>query len=361
MLEVNITRSLPGFTLQVAFSSDEEILGIVGPSGSGKTMTLQCIAGLVRPDEGYISLNGRVLFDSTENVNLTTQMRRVGLVFQNYALFPHLTADENIAFGIRDRSPEEKRRVVAELAGMMELQGMTHRYPGQLSAGQQQRVALARALACEPDILLLDEPFSALDVPAKEHLEPYILAIKRFYKGSVLFVTHDISEAYRLSTRIAVYESGGIAQCDDKAKLISSPANLTVARLTGFRNFLAGNISEMSDSHLWVVVPGLGVLRALRHENSCLSPGMEVTIGIRSEHVKLAGQPGENTVYGIIDGLVDEMTTTRCSFKADDTQGHTYHLDAVLPKSGYGMSPKLAEKSYFHIPPEHIIIIYRNQ
>ncbi len=361
MLEVEIKRAMPGFNLEVAFSSDDEILAIVGPSGSGKTMTLQCIAGLAKPDEGHIKLNDRVLYDSTDRLNLPAQARKVGLVFQNYALFPHMTTEKNIAFGIRDRSPEERREIISGLTRTMELEGLTHRYPGQLSSGQQQRVALARALASDPDILLLDEPFSALDATTKEHLEPYILALKRFYRGSVLFVTHDISEAYRLSSKIAVYESGKIAQCDEKARLIASPANLTVARLTGFRNIFPASITEMSDSHFQLSVPGLGALKTVRHENSCLLPGMEVNIGIRSEHIKIAGQPGENTVSGRIETITDEMTTARCVLKVDGGHDISYRFEALLPKSDIAASLPIGSNAFFYLPPKHITIINQRE
>lgn len=320
-------------------------------------MTLQCIAGLARPDNGYIKLNDQILFDSAASINLTTRMRKVGFVFQNYALFPHLSAGDNIAYGIRDRLPESRRLIVEKLIDKMELRGLTHRYPRQLSAGQQQRVALARALAPEPDILLLDEPFSALDAPTKEQLEPRVLALKQFYKGGIIFVTHDITEAYRLSSRIAVYEAGRIAQCDDKAKLIASPANLTVARLIGFRNLLAGTISEVKDSNMWIVVPELGTLRALRHEHSCLAPDMPVTIGIRSEYVQISDHPGENTVCGTVNGIVEEITACRCFFRVNGSQDARYWLEAVFPKSDSTITRHLGKELYFYLPPERLVVV----
>ena len=224
MLEVKIKKSFPGFSLDVAFSVDQEILAIVGPSGSGKTMTLLSIAGLIRPDEGHIRLNDQVLWDSARGISLLPQQRKVGFVFQNYALFPHLTVYDNIAFGIRHLPRRVVDERVSRMLDRMKIQGLGHRYPGQLSGGQQQRVAVGRALAPEPEVLLMDEPFSALDAQVKERLEGELLALQDFYRGTVLFVTHDLAEGYRVSSRMAVYESGRILQFDDKQKVIAAPS-----------------------------------------------------------------------------------------------------------------------------------------
>jgi molybdate transport system ATP-binding protein len=257
LLKVEINRTLPGFKLDVALSVNGEVLGILGPSGSGKTMTLLCIAGLIHPDSGFIQLNDRVLFDSSKKLNLQPKDRNVGFVFQNYALFPHLSAGNNIAYGIRHQPKKEVDRRVQLLIENMGLSGLQNRYPSELSAGQQQRVAVARALAPEPDILLLDEPFSALDSLTKEQLEMQILDLRQFYKGHIILVTHDLAEAYRLSSRIAVYDTGKIAQCDLKEKIISSPVNRTVARITRFRNFMDGVITGITNKQVRVTVPDL--------------------------------------------------------------------------------------------------------
>jgi molybdate transport system ATP-binding protein len=357
LLKVEIKRTLPGFKLDVAFSVDGEVLGILGPSGSGKTMTLNCIAGLLRPDSGFIQLNDKVLFDSSKKVNLRAKARNAGFVFQNYALFPHLTAANNIAYGIRNRSRAEVRHRVQVLIQNMGLNGLQNRYPQQLSAGQQQRVAVARALAPEPEILLLDEPFSALDSVTKEQLEMQILDLRQFYKGQIILVTHDLAEAYRLSSRIAVYESGCIIQCDNKARLIASPANLTVAKITGFRNLLPGTIDEVNDSNISIVVPGLGTLKAVRYKHSRLTSGMSVTIGISPEYVKIDDHPGENTLSGTLSRIVEEIRGYRCFFQLNDAQGTAYQLDAILSKSDKGIIPTLGSNVYVHLPPEYLVVI----
>jgi len=357
LLKVEINRTLPGFKLEAAFSVDGEVLGILGPSGSGKTMTLNCIAGLIRPDRGFIQLNDRVLFDVSQKINLPSRDRNIGFVFQNYALFPHLTVSENIAYGIRHHSRLEVSDRVQTSIENMGLDGLQNRFPQQLSAGQQQRVAVARALAPEPEILLLDEPFSALDSLTKEQLEMQILELRQFYKGHIILVTHDLAEAYRLSSRIAVYDAGKIIQCDRKEKLISSPANQKVARITGFRNLLPGTIDEVNDSNISIAVPGLGTLKAVRYKHSRLTSGMSVTIGINPEYVKIDDHPGENTLNGTLSRIVEEIRGFRCFFQLDDAQGNAYQLDAILSKSDKDIIPTLGNNVYIHLSSEHLVVI----
>ena len=249
-------------------------------------MTLMCIAGLIRPDEGSIKLNDKVLLDSEKGVNLPAKMRRVGFVFQNYALFPHLTVSQNIAYGIRHLKDKDFKSRVSELLDKMNIQVLGDRYPRQLSAGQQQRVAVARALAPEPELLLLDEPFSALDSLVKERLQLELQALQRFYKGNILFVTHDLAEGYKLSSRIAVFESGHIVQHDLKETVITCPANHTVARLVGFKNLMEGSVLEINEGSARIQVPELGSsIRAVVPQNTKLTPGQRITIGIRPEYI----------------------------------------------------------------------------
>ena len=297
-------------------------------------MTLHCIAGLIRPDSGFIKLNDRVLFDSSRKVNLPSKARNVGFVFQNYALFPHLSASENIAYGIRNHSRQEVNHRVQVLIDKMGLDGLQHRYPQQLSAGQQQRVAVARALAPEPEILLLDEPFSALDSLTKEQLEMEIMDLRQFYKGNIILVTHDLAEAYRLSSRIAVYESGKIVQCDRKEKLISSPVNQKVARITRLRNFIDGVITDIKDKSIWVSVPELGAnLRVAANGHKNLAVNQPVTIGVRSEHIRAVERPGQNTFQGTLKSSVETLTSINCYFHLETEKNGGYHLEAAFPKS----------------------------
>lgn len=357
MLQVKIKKTLPGFNLEVDFSVNEEILAILGPSGSGKTMTLKCIAGLLQPDEGHIELNGKVLFDSVNRINLPAQQRKIGFVFQNYALFPHLTVNENTAYGICHQPKHEVNARVSQLLGKMHIQGLGQRYPRQLSSGQQQRVALARALSCEPEVLLMDEPFSALDTPRRERLELELLALQHSYKGDTLFVTHDLAQGYKLGSRIAVYEAGRIVQCDYKHNVITSPTNRTAARLTGVKNLMEGSVTRIIDSAVWVTVPELvEPLRIATEQAAAIPINQHVTIGIRPEYIRITDHPGENTISGTVIQVVEGITTINYYFHANNDTASRHTIKAILPKPA--TSDILEGQSYYlYMPPERLIII----
>jgi molybdate transport system permease protein len=236
-LEVAIEKNVQGFRLAVEFTADGAPLGLLGPSGSGKTMTLRAIAGLETPDRGRIALQGRVLFDSERRINLPARARRIGLLFQNYALFPHLTVAENIGFGLRSLPDAERNRRVAGQLATVHLHGLADRYPATLSGGEQQRVALARALAIDPAALLLDEPFSALDTHLRSALERQLRETLARYSGSTLFVSHNLEEAYRICEELVVLANGSVAAQGPKEEIFRHPPTLEVARVTGCKNF----------------------------------------------------------------------------------------------------------------------------
>jgi molybdate transport system permease protein len=236
-LEVAIEKNVQGFRLVVEFTAEGAPLGLLGPSGSGKSMTLRAIAGLETPDRGRIVLHGSVLFDSERRINLPARERRIGLLFQNYALFPHLNVTKNIAFGLRSLPDAERNRRVAEQLAAAHLAGLAERYPGTLSGGEQQRVALARALAIEPAALLLDEPFSALDTHLRSALERQLRETLAGYGGSTLFVSHNLEEAYRVCEKLVVLSGGTVAAQGPKEEIFRHPPTLEVARVTGCKNF----------------------------------------------------------------------------------------------------------------------------
>lgn len=357
MLEVKIKKSLPGFNLDINFSIHQEILAILGPSGSGKTMTLQCIAGLLKPDKGYIKLNDKVLLDTGRKINMKPQFRRVGFVFQNYALFPHLNVHDNINYGIRHLPKSDITDRVSELLEKMHLANLGHRLPRELSAGQQQRVALARAIAPEPEVLLLDEPFSALDSQVKERLELELLNLQNFYKGNILFVTHDLTEGYKLASKIAVYESGCVVQCDYKKKVIESPANRTVARLTGVRNMMRGSIKTIKSSMVRVTVPELGGDISVQKDNIIkLTANQTVTIGIRPEYIHIVDKPGENTFRYKAERIVEGVSLINCFFYAVSEKARGHWVEVSLHKA-HAPLIKEGHEYYVYLPPQHIIII----
>ena len=201
MLEVAIRQQLPESLLDIEFLMNHEVLVLFGPSGSGKTTVLRCIAGLIRPDAGRIVLGGRVFFDSAMRVFLPPKDRGIGYVFQEYALFPHMSVEKNILYGVK-KSGEESQTLFFDLIDVLNISYLLRRRPGQISGGEKQRVALARALMAEPKLLLLDEPLSALDRSIRLELQDLLLELKRRWKIPFILVTHDMEEAERMGDRI---------------------------------------------------------------------------------------------------------------------------------------------------------------
>lgn len=234
-LSVDIEKELGSFHLRSRFSTGDETLAILGASGCGKSMTLKCIAGVETPDWGKIILDGRVLFDSDKKINVPARLRKTGYLFQNYALFPNMTVEQNIACGIR-KSKKERGEIVKEKIAAFYLNGLEKQYPRQLSGGQQQRVALARMLAGEPRLIMLDEPLSALDSFLKWKLEQEILRVKEKFQGSILFVSHNRDEVYRLCDRVVAMENGKTQEPAGKKEFFTNPQTLSAALLSGCKN-----------------------------------------------------------------------------------------------------------------------------
>ncbi len=236
-LDVKITKRLKNFELNMDFRAGGGCLGILGPSGCGKSMTLRSIAGIITPDEGRIALTDgeeeRVLFDSWRRRNVRPQARRVGYLFQNYALFPNMTVEENIGAGIKGRN---KKKVVERMLERFRLAGLEKRYPLQLSGGQQQRVALARIMAYEPDVILLDEPFSAMDTHLREKLRLELQEILKEYGGVSILVTHDRDEAYQLCRNMVLMDQGRAMAAGNTRELFHNPITCKAARFTGCKN-----------------------------------------------------------------------------------------------------------------------------
>ena len=235
-ISVEIHKKLDTFDLDVSFHSTSRRIGILGASGCGKSMTLKSIAGIETPDDGKITVEGRTLFDKKEKVNLKPQKRNVGYLFQNYALFPTMTVEKNIAAGLKGSRQENAARV-RQMVEKFQLGGLEKRLPGQLSGGQQQRVALARIMAYEPDVILLDEPFSALDMYLKDRLQQELMEMLADYKGTVIMVSHNRDELYRFSGELLVIDEGHIVAAGETKELFRNPVSREAARLTGCKNF----------------------------------------------------------------------------------------------------------------------------
>lgn len=238
-LEVEIEKRFAGFTLRAQFTAQDTATAILGASGCGKSMTLRCIAGIVKPDKGRIVLDGVPLFDSEKKIDLPPQKRGVGLLFQNYALFPNMTVEQNILCGLHNQPDRAKRRAAcAEMIRALRLEGLEKRLPAALSGGQQQRVALARILAAKPKILMLDEPFSALDSYLREQVEGEVGALLAAFQGPALLVTHNRDEAYRLCREMIVMDGGRVLRAGETKAVFADPRSCTAARLTGCKNIL---------------------------------------------------------------------------------------------------------------------------
>ena len=286
-LEVRLVKRLPGFTLDIEWTADGGVAALFGPSGAGKTLTLQCMAGLLRPHAGRIVVDGRVLFDAA-GADVPPQLRRVGYVFQGYALFPHLTVADNVGFGLRGRPRGERAQRVANVIARLGLAGLERRTPAELSGGQRQRVALGRALATDPALLLLDEPLSALDAPLRRALRDELAAILRDWGTAAVVVTHDFGEAYRLGDRIVVYEGGRVVQAAPRAELLWQPASEAVARIMGIPNVLHGTVIKATPDRIQLRWRGQ-TLEAVNSPTRSYLPPPEAPIAffIRPEYVRL--------------------------------------------------------------------------
>ena len=300
-LEVDIRASVGTFTLDAAFTAGEGTTAVLGASGAGKTLTLRAIAGLLTPDAGHIVVDGRVLFDSEAGVNVPVRQRHVGYVFQDYALFPHLGVGANLAFGLRGWHLEAARESVARMVRMLRLEGLEERRPRTLSGGERQRVALGRALAPEPDLLLLDEPFSALDTPARTALTAELAALLSNIQVPAVLVTHDVAEAYALAERMVVFANGRMLQAGTREAVFGAPNSLESARLVGVQNLLPGLVVHIRGGEIEVDASGLRVIG--RAEG--LDVGSPVTVGVRAVDLTAVpaagGEPANATLVREVD------------------------------------------------------------
>ncbi|OEH84956.1 hypothetical protein BHU72_07125 [Desulfuribacillus stibiiarsenatis] len=315
MLTVNIEKTEGSFTLQTEFTVEQGILGILGPSGCGKSLTLQCIAGLRNPDKGNVTLQNRVLFDSHSSTNVPSRSRNIGYMFQNYALFPHLTVAENIAFGLKHVKKKEQKQLVADMVKKLNLQGQEKQYPSNLSGGQQQRVALGRSLITNPQLILLDEPFSALDRHLKNALQEEIFdLIHNLFRGIAILVTHDMEEAYRLCNQILVYDNGRILQSGSKDEILERPATITLARMMGCKNIVEGHIVQETSGQIEVRV---GSVPAIVDKNRVdprilqrfIEGNVKVIVGIHSYDIDIVRTTNESGNCNIIDWKDTILTT----------------------------------------------------
>ena len=301
-LLVDIRKDLGGFLLDVHFTAENGVTTMLGASGCGKSITLKCIAGIEKPDEGHIELDGVVLYDSETKINLPPQKRNVGYLFQNYALFPNMTVRQNILCGLKrekNRSVREAR--LRDMLHMLQLKGLENHKPHQLSGGQQQRVALARILVSDPRLLLLDEPFSALDGYLRDALKIELRDLLQRYGREVLMVTHDRTEAYNMSAQIAVMDQGRVLARKPTKALFADPGSVPAAILTGCKNIAA---ARRIDGHT-VEVPEWGVRLETKQR---VEEGL-CAVGVRAHYFNASAQQNRFPVR-FVEEMEEPFETT---------------------------------------------------
>ena len=295
-LEVNISKKFSGFHMKVEFEIDGGCLGILGASGCGKSMTLKCVAGIEKPDKGRIVLNDRVLFDSRKGINVPARDRHIGYLFQNYALFPAMTVEDNLGI-VSPGKKKETGPVIDEILQRFQLSGLKNRYPSQLSGGQQQRVALARMLLSTPEVILLDEPFSALDGFLRDILQNEMLEFIRDYGKDVLMVSHSRDEIYTFCNQMVVMSEGKSLLQGNTRDIFQNPGTMEAARLTGCKNISA--IERLGDYELYACDWNIRLKTAERIRETIRY------IGIRGHTLIPVSQPGENTMKIRLRGVTD--------------------------------------------------------
>lgn len=344
-LVVNIEKRLRDFTLAADFTLTDTTLALLGASGSGKSMTLKCIAGLERPDRGQIVLNGRILFDSEKGINLPPQARNVGYLFQNYALFPNMTVRENIIFAL-DGSQEEKERIFKENVARFSLEGLENAYPAGLSGGQQQRVAFARILARGADVLLLDEPLSALDTHLKWQIELALREILAMQDISAILVTHDRDEAFRIAQEITTVDRGQLAPPTDKHELFRNPRTRAATTLTGCKNISAAH--RVDEHHVEAIDWGITLRVAdaatdVRH------------IAVRAHYLVLATENDVDALPARIAEVIESTFTYIVMLRfADGAMPIRWEIDKA---TWHAHEADIGDTLHFNFPVEELMLL----
>jgi molybdate ABC transporter permease protein len=330
IFDIHVEKALDNFSLEVDFHTGRGAVGLLGASGAGKSMTLRMIAGIVAPDCGRIVLNGRVLFDSARKVNISAARRKIGVVFQDYALFPNMTVADNVGFGLSHLPIKERHALVRRQLQRVNIAELADRYPAQISGGQRQRVAIARCMAIEPDALLFDEPFAALDPHLRRQMEEQLRGTLADYNGAVIFVSHDMEEAFRFCTDLLVLDSGKVIASGPKHQLFERPQTVAAARLTGCKNIVPAQRIAMNR----IAVENWNC--ELQTAGQC--PDGMTHVGFRSHQIVF--QPaagGENTFpcWLIATSEAPHEMTLYLRLHAAPQPGEPPHLQADIPKDAW--------------------------
>ena len=349
-LSVDIKKSLPGFTLNVSFTAEAGVTALLGASGSGKSMTLRCIAGVERPDKGKIVLDGRVLYDSKAKIDLPPQERRVGYLFQRYALFPNMTVLQNIEAGLcREQDARVRKQKRDGLVSRFHLSGLEQRFPRELSGGQMQRVALCRMLAGEPEAILLDEPFAALDSHLRWQLEREVRETLAGFSGVALLVSHDRGEVFRMSGSVCVLNEGTSEQLVSTTELFARPRTLQAALITGCKNCVP---AKRTSADL-ISIP------AWNATLNCSPTGEDdiTYTGIRAHDVAPCAEGTENALFcRVIDAQDDVFSRVLTLLPS----GGTGTIRAELSREAGG-AYQAGGEGWFTLPKERIMLLIESQ
>ena len=341
-LSVDIRKQLGNFQLQIQFEAVDERLALLGASGCGKSVTLRCIAGILTPDEGRITLDGTVLYDSAARINLPPQKRQVGYLFQQYALFPTMTVGQNIAAAVRDRS--RRGDITAEKLRQFRLEEIADKRPSQISGGQQQRTALARILASDPKAILLDEPFSALDSYLKYQLELELAETLEQFPGTILWVSHDRGEVFRNCQRVCVLEQGRSQSVSTLEDLFLYPGTEAAARLSGCKNYV-----DAAPDGTFVRIPDWSV--SLNCGRTV--PASVCRIGIRAHHVRMASPGAENSLSCTVERVIEDVFSTIVLLRPVDALPDAPLLRMELDKAVWRPTDRLTVS----ISPQDILLL----
>ncbi len=312
-LSVKLLKRVKGFTLNVEWEIGNEVAVLFGGSGAGKSMTLQLIAGLMEPDSGFIRSNGNIFFDKSSGINISPQQRSLGYVFQDRNLFPHMTVRENIAYGLKRKSRQERDTRVDDMIRQFRLEGLENMPPSEISGGQKQRVALARALIERPKALLLDEPFTALDSPLRFEMRKLLQEVRNEFDIPVVLVTHDFEDVYLLGNRILVYIDGKVEQVGQRDDIFLKPRSRKVAQFLGLRNLFRAKIMR-EDEHLHrliLEVDGLQFSISVDSGPGPVGVGMEVDLYVRADEIMILreGKPIKDSLKrNIFEGKILDIT-----------------------------------------------------
>ncbi|MDD5805713.1 MAG: ATP-binding cassette domain-containing protein [Clostridia bacterium] len=347
VIELDIQKNFKGFSLNVKLKGHDGTMGILGASGSGKSMTLRCIAGIETPDSGKIIINGKTVFDSEAKINLRPQERRVGYLFQNYALFPTMTVEKNIACGYRGDKGGLSQKV-ADYIKRYHLEGLERHLPSQLSGGQQQRVALARMMIGEPEVILLDEPFSALDGYLKDVLQRDMQNFLKDYKGDMILVTHSRDEAYKFCDWLTLLNNGREILTGETKTVFETPEFLEAAKLTGCKNFSA--MQKMGEREVYALDWGI-----MLHTSQPVTDDI-THVGIRGHWIRPAEHDGDNCMAVRVVEYI-ESTFEHQYLMKNKREEDSMPLWWMCPKRDFEENAKSCQPDYLYFPPEHLMLL----